>query len=1001
MSAAPTTHRAENELGEPVTAAGEVRWLSGSAVVKADPNSEGGCPRRFWYHYRGSLLGISKREPETAAMKAGTAEHAQIETYLRTGEMVLGPAAMAGKRFIDAPGPGLFVEEPIILGGHGKIDKVWLRIAGVPYAGHLDLYNLRGKYLDADGGLREDKANTLEVKDWKCLPAGVMIFDPLAARRHDVSEPGELHVDSWAGVSDRAVVGAPGARSTARAAAFPSGSKSCVTAHLNDGTDLRASEDHPVYTKRGWVAAGKLEPQDHVAVAASAPEPERPTVASDAEVVLVAYLLSDGGCTGESMRFTNMTPGVIAEFLAAASALGYVPRENKQRSKARDWTLSRRPGGRGPRSPDHVRARWGLFGLSKEKRAHADVWGLPSHQVALFLNRFWACDGYVGGHQVAVELASEKLIDDLRFLLLRLGIRSQKHKRKTRKLFTSWILTLGGSRALRFLDVVGDVLGKEKACARLRAFLKARPRRGHNNTAGDGLEWVRVKTVTSTGEQPVFDVSVPGSECFIADGVLVHNTTSNLRWARNPEQVGNAIQMTGYAMAGFAKWPRFERARLTHVYFQRNGRPQATLSTVLRARSQIERRWEYASSIARSIIDIAREDDPRKVPAVVKSCRAYNQPCPHLDYCGEGKSAQTRNGLESIFGPRLAALLTGDAANAIKQSKDTMGLLKADIASDTISLDDLVNEEAALRDEVAAVKPLPATREFARAIVDIVASAWGMVAMAGEAARMYNTLNDKPDLGAPVVGSGRLAKLAPMIEPGQVIDLASQLNAKIKAAAPTPAPTPEPTPAPIALLPPDAPASSLLLAADPVAGLDTPRARDLASAIANTATPAPTPAPTPETELAAAKAELSALTDNGRARVVAGSEAASEVSKAEAPKPRRGRPPGPAKSTTAINIYLDVAIEGLDAQSLEPYVAAVSKPLLELWNCGDVRLAGNDTAGGYNKGVVVLSTLCVATPPEPGVYVLDTRGNPVHEAVAVALRQTCIDSGGAFVRGIR
>lgn len=391
------------------------------------------------------------------------------------------------------------------------------------------------------------------------------------------------------------------------AVAFPSGSKTCVKVTLADGCGAEPSQDHPYLTHRGWVHAKDLRPgSDFVAVATQMPKPSTCTVATDAEVALNAYLLSDGGCSNTNLGFTNATPVVVEDFRSVSSELGYVVNESTSKSKARQFRLvgNRERYTEGDSRmfhPDPFRERWGLKGLSKDKRTHASIWGLPGPQVALFLNRFWACDGHVSKMGLECTLASEGLIDDLRFLCTRLGIRTRKHYKKAsyvkegvRREFDSWRVTLSGSAALKFLQEVGPVLGKEDACAWLlnnletterntnydlvpvgppelreicdelglptrgqakpgsrprtdiRKFFGATPGQyvsrekfvefcklwnytgKYSHLATTDVAWERVVKVEDIGIHPVYDLTVPGTHNFVANGIVVHNTILNI-----------------------------------------------------------------------------------------------------------------------------------------------------------------------------------------------------------------------------------------------------------------------------------------------------------------------------------------------------------------------------------------------------------------------------------------------------------------------------------------
>lgn len=681
---AETTHRAELELGPPI-ANGIVRWVSSTLITSADTSSEGGCLRRVWFERVGGQDRVT-----TAAMTAGVGMHAEIQEFLETGNRnALGPIALAGYHLIPEPGAGLIVEQPIILGGNGVITGVWLRAAGVPVAGHVDLFNFRGQYIDAQGDLRIDPTNTVEVKDWK--------------------------------------------------------------------------------------------------------------------------------------------------------------------------------------------------------------------------------------------------------------------------------------------------------------------------------------------------------------------STSDLKWAKSADQVAHTIQMNLYASAAFRMWPTLEHARLTHVYFQRNGRPQAKLATKFRERAEVDARWAYAESVVRNVLDVARETNPNKVDANTKACHSYNQPCPHLasGLCEAGKRAQNHNSLADILGPSLAA-----AVNNAQQKKDNdMGLLsrvappgaEATVTLITppagvgvaVSLDDLVAEETASRialdAPVAGPQPLPATPEFQACLGPIFRSNLGFPKLVGRAALMFATLNMKPlAAGMEIEASGRLAKLEPIEDPAGLVKLSAEIVAKYPDTAKAPNAVTAPTPAAAVanpITPPDMPASNPALAADPVEGLDNAKTRELAAAQAAAATGTPVTTPAPELKPPAgitadmipvnAMPQVPAVGSTETIAPAASAAPATDVVATEtAAKKKRGRPEGSKNKTkgegatevasgTAFNIFIDAIPEGLEFEAFDDYVDALCATLCEATGAIDVRAAPENSPLGYSKWRGTLSALARENPPKPGNYVTRTRGNEIAELVASALRAQCIASGGTFVMGVR
>lgn len=157
--------RAQN-FGHAVEA-GEVRYFSPSSLTAADPNQYGGCLRRWFFKY---VLG--KKEPFTASQKKGVEVHDQIERYLKTGDKLLGSIAMAGARFIPAPGPTNQVEFSMVeterVGELDIIRKAPLTAAGKPVVGFGDLLIRNAEtWINEEGEHRPNRPNTVEPIDWK------------------------------------------------------------------------------------------------------------------------------------------------------------------------------------------------------------------------------------------------------------------------------------------------------------------------------------------------------------------------------------------------------------------------------------------------------------------------------------------------------------------------------------------------------------------------------------------------------------------------------------------------------------------------------------------------------------------------------------------------------------------------------------------------------------------------------------------------------------------
>jgi len=71
---------------------------------------------------------------------------------------------------------------------------------------------------------------------------------------------------------------------------------------------------------------------------------------------------------------------------------------------------------------DLVRS-FGLYGhSSKTKRLPAEIYGLALDQVGRLLGLLWAGDGWFERNKAAMTLANRLLLEDIRHLLLRIGV---------------------------------------------------------------------------------------------------------------------------------------------------------------------------------------------------------------------------------------------------------------------------------------------------------------------------------------------------------------------------------------------------------------------------------------------------------------------------------------------------------------------------------------------------------------------------------------------------
>lgn len=244
----------------------------------------------------------------------------------------------------------------------------------------------------------------------------------------------------------------------------------------------------------------------------------------------------------------------------------------------------------------------GLWGKTAHaKRVPAPVFELTRRQIALFLNRLFACDGSIfvsgeGAPRLSYATVSLELARDVQHLLLRFGLLAKLRHRKVRyngQLRPAYELVILDRRSIqRFIEEIGIFSKEEKAeqarklCLGVgsnpnldtipievwsrvlaakgqRSWRSVYPQLGYplesnfhvhrralgrqrlaalaglfedqelENLATSDLYWDTIESIEYVGEHQVFDLTVEGTHNFVAEDMLVHNTSLAISLAQN------------------------------------------------------------------------------------------------------------------------------------------------------------------------------------------------------------------------------------------------------------------------------------------------------------------------------------------------------------------------------------------------------------------------------------------------------------------------------------
>ncbi len=421
---------------------------------------------------------------------------------------------------------------------------------------------------------------TMTICVGKCVAGDTQVVDASSGRRADIADV-LARRGSTASLRSHRVTRADVAEGTAQ------GLLPVYELVTRTGRAIRATPNHPLLAFEGWRAVQDLAIGDRIGVPRRLPifgSREMPAC----EVDLLGLLLSDGQCDtpGSSPRYTSGDPVLRAFFAEAVRAFGCVPRP-VARVSVNATNRGARGGVMEKNRVAAWLASLGLNVKSPEKFVPTVVFELTRPLLARFLRALFSGDGGVpiSGTGVHLEFCStsERLARGLQHLLLRFGVVAILRRRSTATGRDAYVLCVTSKdQIVRFAAGIGflpesqkqrkleeavhhiseapqqksnfdtlpaaawpllrrasrsqgvslrslGVLGTQPDQSLPRGIVLDVARRLGDESlaavADSDILWDVVKEKRFAGWEPVFDLTIPETENFVANDIFVHNST--------------------------------------------------------------------------------------------------------------------------------------------------------------------------------------------------------------------------------------------------------------------------------------------------------------------------------------------------------------------------------------------------------------------------------------------------------------------------------------------
>jgi ribonucleoside-diphosphate reductase alpha chain len=321
---------------------------------------------------------------------------------------------------------------------------------------------------------------------------------------------------------------------------YDNGEKPVVKITTRKGYSIKVTENHKIFTDRGWKQAKDLKNTDKVKLQEKgifSDNSNFPVDVSEYSKSRIYYAARHHTAKRLTKKISlpERWSGGFAEFLGLLIGDGWITKDTIGLNSGDGYIESKVMSYFG-RPSKNIHKGYGLshsltwktkqgveflraIGFTYPKEVPCSIFNTPQEIQSAFLRGLFTADGSVwksnGGVAISLSNTSKKILEQVQVMLLNFGILSSMYSNKVRdgNRQQEHVLIISKKSRERFMDSI-SFLDDRKT----KKYENIKPHKKFKESF-----WDSIKRIETLGMEKVYDISVVDEHSFYANGILVHN----------------------------------------------------------------------------------------------------------------------------------------------------------------------------------------------------------------------------------------------------------------------------------------------------------------------------------------------------------------------------------------------------------------------------------------------------------------------------------------------